>query len=122
MPVAGVFLIATLYWGSGMATGAAWNTWVGTLVRRELRARFFALRSRLCQAAVLLGVVGGGLALHSGDVHGSALGIFAALFAMAGICRLASSGFLMCQSEPRPVPRNHRDVSVLELLRRARHT
>ncbi len=122
MPVTVVFLIATLYWGAGMATSAAWNTWVGTLVRKELRPRFFALRSRLCQAAVLLGVVGGGIALHVGEEHQAALAVFAALFGLAGACRLASAGFLACQSEPRPVPHAHREVSVLELLRRARHT
>jgi MFS family permease len=122
MPAWVVFLIATLYWGAGMATSAAWNTWVGTLVRREIRARFFALRSRLCQAAVLLGVVGGGLALHYGEEHGQALAVFAALFGFAGACRLASAGFLALQSEPRPAPDNHRDVSVPELLRRVRHS
>ena len=57
---AGVLLIATLYWGSGLATGAAWNTWIGTIVPPLMRANYFSCRTRLSQAATLAGFLGGG--------------------------------------------------------------
>ncbi len=34
----------------GLATGPAWNTWIGTIVPRSVRARFFSRRSRVSQA------------------------------------------------------------------------
>jgi MFS family permease len=121
MPDAIVFAIATVYWGAGMATGPAWNTWVGSLVPRRMRARFFASRSRLAQAAVLFGLVVGGVALEWGKGRGDVLLVFAVLFALAGIFRAVSAACLASQSEPRPMPPNHRDVSIAELVRRARH-
>ena len=64
MPLPVVFLVALLYWGAGMATGPAWNTWVSTLVPRRIRAHYFARRSRAAHFAVLCGVVGGGVSLQ----------------------------------------------------------
>src|SRR5262245_9479338 len=58
IPTAAVFALAAIYWGSGMATGPAWNTWMNGVVPPRLRAHYFARRSRGAQVAVLLGVVG----------------------------------------------------------------
>ncbi|MDH5566151.1 MAG: hypothetical protein OEY15_05705, partial [Myxococcales bacterium] len=33
-----VFLAAAAYWGFGMGTGPAWNTWVGAIVPPNMRA------------------------------------------------------------------------------------
>jgi MFS family permease len=137
-----VYAAATAYWGFGFATGPAWNTWVGTLVPPEERARFFAMRSRWCQAAVLVGVVGAGVLLEwgggragSGAPPGSdgaagaaaggrelELALFGGLFAAACLARLASAGFLASQSEPVPLPEAHRNVSFADFARRFRTT
>jgi hypothetical protein len=95
-----MFLIVSLYWAAGLATGPAWNTWMGTIVPRLIRARYFACRTRLSQAVVLTGFLAGGGALHWASQHGEALTIFAALFAAAGLFRLASATCMSCQSEP----------------------
>lgn len=116
-----VFLVAALYWGTGMAGGPAWNTWVGTLIPRRLRAPYFARRSRGCQAAVLIGLVAGGLALQAGSGTGYLLYVFAGMFFAAAISRAVSVWFLSTQSEPQPLPENHRTVAPGELIRRARH-
>jgi MFS family permease len=93
-----VFLAATLYWGAGLATGPAWNTWMEAVVPRRVRTRFFASRVRLCQLCLLLGFVGGGLLLQLGSsadkgswlgIHGWTLAAFTGLFVIA-----ASSRFL----------------------------
>ena len=52
-----MYVAASIYWGAGLATGPAWNTWMGAIVPRFVRARFFARRTRLSQVAVLAGDV-----------------------------------------------------------------
>lgn len=121
MPLPLVFLVASLYWASGMATGPAWNTWAGTLVPKTIRARYFAKRSRIAHLAVLLGVVGGGVTLQVGASHGKPLTAFAILFLVAGVCRFISTGLLASQTEPQPPDDEHRVVPMREMLSRVRH-
>lgn len=99
-----LFLAAASYWGFGMATGPAWNTWVTQIVPRPIRSRFFAARSRWAQVAVLSGLLAGGLALEAGSRAQRPLAIFAALFATALLARAVSSRFLASQSEPGAAP------------------
>lgn len=99
----GLLAIVTFYWATGMATGPAWNTWVGTIVPRTLRARFFARRSRVAQAALLLALLGGGAVLELATSEGHRLLGFAVLFAIAAAARATSSWLLAHQSEPDPL-------------------
>lgn len=127
-----LFLSATIYWGGGMACGASWSTWIGMIVPRRIRARYFGRRSRIANLGVLVGLVGGGLVLHwaaegrdpahGGEGAGGAerLAWFAALFIAAGLCRGASAAFLWSQRETGPVPESHRVVRGVELLGRLR--
>jgi MFS family permease len=94
-----LFAVGAAYWGFGMATGPAWNAWVGTLVPARVRVRFFARRARLAHAALLLGIVAGGYTLEWGKQRGEAFPAFAALFAAAGLARLVSSRLIARQSE-----------------------
>lgn len=122
LPVSLLFVAATLYWGAGLATGPAWNTWVTTLVPPRMRTHFFAYRSRVAHAALLLGLVGAGAALHAGEAAGMRveLAVFAFIFGLAGFFRLLSTGFLWSQSEPVPLHPDRRAVGPIEILRRAR--
>lgn len=63
LPLWGLFLVVSLYWAGGFGAGAAWNTWMGTLVPARVRPRYFAKRSRWCQASIAMGLVAGGLTL-----------------------------------------------------------
>jgi hypothetical protein len=99
-----LFLAAAAYWGFGMATGPAWNTWVTQIVPRPIRSRFFAARSRWSQVAVLAGLIAGGMALQTGAGSERRLPIFAALFGTALLARAVSSRFLASQSEPGSAP------------------
>lgn len=105
-----LLLIAAVYWGAGLASGPAWNTWIGTVVPRPIRARFFAHRTRLSQAGVFLGFLGGGILLHYASLHERSLQAFALMFVVAGICRLVSAAMLRMQSEPVPLPTNMREI------------
>ena len=120
VPAIVLFVVATMYWGTGMAGGPAWNTWVGTLIPERLRTSLFARRARLCQAGTLVGFVAGGIALQWGTRHDDILAVFAALFLCAALARGVSTWFLWSQSEPEPLPADHRSVSAREMLRRAR--
>lgn len=103
--------IAALYWGGGLATGPAWNTWVGTLVPRPLRPRFFATRTRLSQAAVFAGFLVAGIGLQYAATHDVVTIAFAVIFAVAGLCRLGSVAALWQQAEPFPVPHDMKHLS-----------
>jgi MFS family permease len=98
-PPLALFAVGAAYWGFGMATGPAWNAWVGTIVPARLRARFFARRARLSQLALLIGIVAGGYGLELGKQQGQVFAAFAALFVAAGLARLVSSRFLASMSE-----------------------
>ncbi|MEX0714321.1 MAG: MFS transporter [Pirellulales bacterium] len=115
-----VFLMAAVYWGAGMGTGPAWNTWVGTLVPGSIRPAYFARRTRVSQAGVLAGFLGGGFALQAGAAWGRVLPAFACLFFTAAVCRFISAAFLASQSEPCPPTSGHRDVPLAEFVRRLR--
>ena len=100
MPALGLFAVGAAYWGFGMATGPAWNAWVGTIVPARLRARFFARRARFSQLALLVGIVTGGYGLELGQAAGGdVLLAFAVLFGLAGLARLVSSRLIATQSE-----------------------
>jgi len=115
-----VFLAATIYWGAGLATTPAWNTWIGTIVPGKVRARYFARRTRVSQACVLLGFVLGGITLQAGMAWDRRLAAFAALFLVASICRFVSACFLARQSEPVPPGKRQRDVPLRDLWARLR--
>jgi MFS family permease len=94
-----VFASAAMYWGCGLATGPAWNTWIGTLVPERLRANYFARRTRFGQVGLLAGFTCGGIALQVGTRYGAALDVFAMLFLTATLFRLVSIYFLSSQRE-----------------------
>ncbi|HRX85624.1 MAG TPA: MFS transporter [Phycisphaerae bacterium] len=118
VPALAVAAIATLYWAGGIAAGPAWNTWMARAVPVALRARYFATRSRVAQMCVLAGLVGGGFVLQYTASRAMVLGGFMLLFAVAGLARVASAGFLFRQGEPgSPIDVEQR-VSLLAFLKR----
>lgn len=118
-----VFAVAAMYWGFGMATGPAWNTWVETIVPGRVRAGYFANRTRICQTGILIGFVAGGLTLQWTKLHGHPMLAFLCLFLTAGACRLVSAYCLSRQSESPAVSssiQNRKWISFPEFLRRVR--
>jgi MFS family permease len=111
------FLVSSIYWGSGMGAGPAWNTWIGTLVPRTLRARYFARRTRISQFAVFAGFTAAGFSLQFGKQAGVTLQTFAALFAISGFCRMLSAWFLTMHTEHVPVPSDTTRIPMLTQLR-----
>lgn len=104
------------YWGFGMATSPAWNAWVTSLVPRDLRAHFFAGRTRAAQASLFVAVLFGGVLLQSGRGRDAELTLFALLFATAMAMRGVSAWFLSRQSEAPGVAAGHRALPPREVF------
>ncbi len=113
-----VLIVASCYWTAGMSAGPAWNTWIGRLIPRPLRARFFAVRTLATQLAVLGGLIIGGVVLHFSAAAGRSFIGFALLFAAAGVFRLVSAGFLAAQGETSFAASPDRAVTLREFVRR----
>lgn len=139
-PAWATFAAATMYWATGLACAPAWNTWISLIIPRPIRARYFALRTRLCQAGVLGGILVAGwvLSMFAGSaqgvnldpaaaasdpgVRGALLRGFGVVFSLAGVARGVCTIFLALQSEPHPLPHEHEPVSTRELLARVRRS
>lgn len=92
-----VLMAAGFYWGMGLATGPAWNAWMGELVPRKVRSRYFSLRTRTAQLCVMVGfLLGGGLLQVAEDGDWLMTG-FAVLFVLALVSRSASAWFMSQQ-------------------------
>ncbi len=116
-----VLVVASIYWAASLATGPAWNTWQGTLIPREIRAKFFAKRSLLSQFATLIGFLGGGFALQYGKNSPDPTDVFTVfcwLFSISCVCRGLSTMCLALQSEPTPIPSNMRFLTLREQWRK----
>lgn len=121
VPAPLLFAVAGLYWLGSVGAGAVWNAWVSSIYPRAIRPRYFGRRQRLAQLATLAGLVLAGLLLeHGRGAHeggGGPVGMYAALFGLAALCRGATLFMLPMLSEPEPVPRGFRDVHAMELIR-----
>lgn len=63
IPLFLVFASISLYWAAALGASPTWSTWVATTFPARLRARYFALRNRLCQFVQFSGIVLAGLLL-----------------------------------------------------------
>ncbi len=99
-----LFLFVSIYWGSGMAAGPAWNAWIGNIVPNAIRPRYFAKRTRLIQLATFSGFLFGGLLIYwTNQAHAVLVG-FATLFLLAAIARAISTIYLYRHEIEESVP------------------
>ena len=124
MPEWLIFVMVSIYWAFNLGGGPAWNTWIGTVVPRQVRAKYFASRSRRAQVVLMLSLIGAGVLLYFGRRHfvdaegsGSYLLVFAVLFIIAAVARLASTWCHTRVSEPEPLPAGQRHVPIRTFLR-----
>jgi len=115
-----LFGVVTVYWAAGLAAASPWVSWVETLVPARARERFFGRRQAVCQASLFVAFVACGALLHGARGTPRELPTYMVLFVIAGVARLISTGFVMTQTEPVPIPQDARATHVLEFLRRLR--
>jgi MFS family permease len=110
-----VFLVASLYFGSGQATAPAWNMWVEHLVPRSIRTRFLTVRQRASQICLLIIVVLASVAFRCCQVSGiDPLRPLTAFLFCAGTLRAISTWQLSRQNEaPKWVEQSRREMQVL---------
>lgn len=126
---ASVFALLTLYWAAGLACGPAWSSQVGAIIPRSLAPNYFAYRSRILQAVMLVSILGHGTLMEElGGGRDSALGspatmrVFALVFVVAAACRVISAVYLVRYSEPEHAPSDEVDVSLPEFISRSSHS
>jgi len=131
IPLFLVFASISLYWAAALGAGPTWSTWVASTFPSRIRARYFALRNRLCQLLQLAGIVVAGLVLAwfeqgrggpQGTPSAGAASVvlpgFAIVLAVAALSRLGSTLFLRIQDDAPGMARDHDHVSVHSMLRR----
>ncbi len=95
-----LFMVAGIYWTSVLGAAGVWNTWIGLTLPSRIRPKYFGIRSRLCQGAIVAGLIVAGLILQSTHATRYELAGFAALFVLAAGARAASIPFLKQQRDP----------------------
>lgn len=118
LPLWVVFLLVSLSWAADWSIGPAWNTWMDSVVPERLRARYFARRLAFCQLIQWTTLMLASGLLYWGERSGLALGIFSALFVVAGLSRLAGAFCMSRQSEPVRLPENFQVLSVRQAYAR----
>lgn len=85
-----LFLVFTLYWASGFSINPFWTYWMSHLIPEQEKNKYFSLRSKISQVGILIGLVGGGLALNHKVDFMPFSSVFGTLFFLAFSCRLLS--------------------------------
>jgi MFS family permease len=115
LPMWVLFLVAGVYWTAALGAGGVWNTWIGLCFPARIRPRYFGIRSRLCQATLLVALVIAGIILQQTHATRWELAGFAALFLMAAVARASSIPYLRRQRDPIAWP-EHRPVPLWHFL------
>lgn len=113
-----LFIVAAVYWGAGFAVGPTWNYWMGNLVPTEVAPKFFSQRLQVSQLGIVIGLIGGGLALQANVHVGPFTSVFALIFCAAFVARASSTFFIFLKKE---VPFKYAgDQEVKRQIRKAR--
>jgi MFS family permease len=123
----GLIAFACVHQVCGQASGTAWSSWIGDLVPRTIRGRFFGRRNRGIYLATCAGLLAGGALLQLLEpgptgtfaTHGGRG--FAVLYALAAGARVLSAWLLARTPEP-PFAGLPDRVRVLRFLRTERGT
>ena len=87
----------------GVIANTAWTSWMGDLVPRAVRGRYFLRRNFLCALSSVAGSIAAGFALDGGVNAAGAATVLTALALTASVAGLVTTWLLRLQDEP---PRN----------------
>jgi MFS family permease len=100
LPMWVLFAVAGIYWTAALGAAGVWNTWISLGLPAAIRPRYFGIRSRLCQACILAGILVAAALLQ--PTHGTRWELwgFAGLFLIAAAARASSIPYLKRQRDP----------------------
>jgi len=109
------FSVSTL---AGNIHSAAWQDWMGDLVPKRMRGRYFGTRNRVFASIQLTAAVCGGLLLDKGKAVGVPLLMFSFVWALAALFRMSSSVLMAIQYDPpHTVPQREKTPTFGSFLR-----
>jgi MFS family permease len=96
-----LILFATIYWVAAMASGPAWNSWMGDLVDEKTRGQYFGKRNRAIGVTILFSTIVAGLILEYFSMTNlnQYFGFFI-IFLIALLARIVSVKFINKKFEP----------------------
>lgn len=105
-----VFLIASIYYGSGQATAPTWNMWIERVVPKRIRRKYLSRRHRLSQSSLMLAAIVAGVSCRICEINSiNPLHPLTVFLAVAGLLRGISAWQLSRKTElPQwisPIPR-----------------
>jgi MFS family permease len=116
--LAALLVFKTLFWMSGAVIAPAWGAWMSLLTDDGHRERYFARRSAVVYAGLLVSFVASGVGLNSVPASGR-LDVFSIMFGVAALARAGSAYALWRQPDsprrgrPDPSPLTKRFVDAL---------
>ena len=115
--ISSLIFFVTLYWIFGLMTNPIWTSWIGDLVPKNVRGRFFGKRSLVTAFYVFISFVMGGFILTyaKGTLGNEFLG-FAIIFGLAMLARFISTLFLSKQYEPKLRINSENEFSLKDFL------
>lgn len=87
-PFSVLLILYSIYWLGHFAIQPAWNRWISEIVPTHLGQHYFALRTRLNQIGIIVGLVIGGLTLHLNVIKVSIDHLYFGLFAFGFFCKI----------------------------------
>jgi len=117
-----IIALITLFYSLGAIAGPAWFSWMGSLVKKDERGRYFAKRNRITGFFGLITMVAGGFALQYFKTAGIVLIGFSILFFISMIVRLISLAFFAKQYEPKLKVHKRDYFTFFQFLKKAKQT
>jgi MFS family permease len=85
---------------AGNIHSSAWQDWMGDLVPKRMRGRYFGTRNRIFSSIQLVAAISGGLLLAKGKAIGIPLIMFSCIWAITALARTASTVMMAIQYDP----------------------
>jgi MFS family permease len=85
---------------AGNVHSSAWQDWMGDLVPKRMRGRYFGTRNRIFSSIQLASALLGGLLLNHGKAAGIPLVMFSVVWGIAFIARTGSTIMMAIQYDP----------------------
>jgi MFS family permease len=103
---------------AGNVHSSAWQDWMGDLVPKRTRGRYFGTRNRIFATINLLAVISAGLLLQKGKALGMPLMMFSCIWGFTFFFRLASTTLMAIQYDPpHVIPPREQTLTFGQFLR-----